>query len=265
MEDYLAQTIENKRSEVKAMKLMVSEPQMFDIARRLRRTPLSLSGAIKGNYNGVIAEFKRRSPFRANLNPQADAATVLRGYESCGAAAVAVATDTRFNAGSISDLAVARNVVHIPILRTDLIVDNYQILESYVFGADAVMLVAAILTTEEIEAMTAVAHHFGMEVLLTVGTSSEISKIPTSIDMIGVNNRNLPTQSTNLDISYNMIPRLPAQVTKVSMSGICSHKDLHRLRTIGYSGFIIGESFMKKGNPAEALYNFINPPKIDAR
>ncbi len=262
MTNFLTAAIENKRAEVEAMKLAISESMMFDMARRTRRAPLSLSGAIKGNYTGIIAEFKRKSPLKGNLNPLADAYEVTKGYQTLGASAIAVMTDTRFYGGSLSDLAMASKAVTIPILRMDIIIDKYQILESYVYGADAVLLTASILTTDEIEAMMVVAHRFGMEVMLDINTADDIKKITASTDIIGVNNRDYKTFATDIDASYNMMPKLPKEIDKVALSGICSHQDIHRLRAIGYSGFLIGETFMKKNNPAEAMYNFINPPHM---
>ena len=244
------------------MKLAVGESMMADMARRIRRTPLSLSGAINGNYTGIIAEFKRKSPLKGNINPLADAFEVTKGFQTHGASAVAVMTDTRFYGGSLTDLALASKAVTIPILRVDFIIDKYQILESYVYGADAVLLTASFLTTEEIEAMIAVAHRLGMEVLLDISSNDDIKKITPSTDIIGVNNRDYKTFATDIDASYNMMPKLPKELDKVALSGICSHQDIHRLRTIGYSGFLIGETFMKKNNPAEAMYNFINPPHM---
>lgn len=263
MEDYLTLSIQNKRAEVEAMKFAVGESQLFDLARRQRRTPLSLKGAVRGNYSGIIAEFKRRTPLQSHLNPQACASSTIKGFALNGASAVAVVTDTRFYGGAITDLATASHVANIPILRVDMLIDKYQILESYVYGADAVLLFAEALARDEIEAMMVVAHRFGMEVVLAVGSPGEIAKIPACTDIIAVNSRNLHTQTINRDTAYNMMSRLPADATKVAMSGICSHNDLHRLRTIGYSGFIIGETFMKKDYPALAMHNFINPPKID--
>lgn len=254
---------DNKRREVEAMKLIIDEDRMFALARQSKRTPLSLKGAMHGNYSGIIAEFKRRSPLRGNLNPHADVATVVAGYARYGAAACSIITDTRFYGGSITDLAVARKHVQLPLLRKDFLVDKYQIAESFVFGADAVQLIASMLTLEEIESMMVVAHSFGMEVLMDISSEKDIAKIPACTDLIGVNNRDHNSFSVNLDASYNMISRLPKGITRIAESGICSHNDIHRLRAIGYDGFLIGETFMKKDNPAQALDTFIHPPKYD--
>ena len=243
---------DNKRREVEAMKQIVSEERLFALARQLKRQPLSLKGALRGNYSGVIAEFKRRSPAKGSINPTADVASVVSGYARYGAAACSIVTDSRFFSGSLTDLAVARRCVHIPLLRNDFMVSKYQIAEAYVYGADAVMLIASMLTLEEIEAMMVVAHDFGMEVLLEIHSEREIAKIPDCTDLVGVNNRNLSNFSVNAD-----------GFLRIAEGGISSHTALHRLRSIGYNGFLIGENFMKKDDPAEAMNTFIHPQHYD--
>ena len=119
------------------------------------------------------------------------------------------------------------------------------------------------LTLEEIESMMVVAHSFGMEALVEIHSDSDLAKIPACTDLVGIDNRNLSTFAVNLDTSYNLIGRLPAGIARIAESGICSHNDIHRLRTIGYDGFLIGENFMKKDNPADAIDKFIHPPKYD--
>ncbi|MGN1245484.1 MAG: indole-3-glycerol-phosphate synthase, partial [Muribaculaceae bacterium] len=176
----------NKRREVEAMKQIVSEERLFALARQIKRQPFSLKGALRGNYSGIIAEFKRRSPAKGSINPTADVASTVEGYARYGAAACSIVTDSRFFGGSLTDLAVARQAVHMPLLRNDFMVSKYQIAESYIYGADAVMLIASMLTLEEIESMMVVAHDFGMEVLVEIHSEREIAKIPACTDLVGV-------------------------------------------------------------------------------
>lgn len=261
MNDILDVIVANKRREVAAAKTVITEDQMFSMARQLKRQPLSLKGALSGNYSGIIAEFKRRSPSKGNIHQCAEVEPIVKGYAANGAAACSILTDTRFFGGSLADFDVARQSVHIPLLRKEFTVDVYQIAEAYVHGADAILLIASVLTREEIEAMLVVTHDLGMEAIVEIHNDKEIDKIAACTDIIGVNNRNLRTFTTDVDASYNMIQKLPADIMKIAESGICSHNDIHRLRTIGYSGFLIGETFMKKDDPALALKTFINPPK----
>lgn len=261
MKGILEAIIANKRNEVAAQKLLISEDQMFDMARSHRRSPLSLRQAITGNYSGIIAEFKRCSPSRGNIHSGADAETVVKGYAANGAAACSIITDTRFFGGSLADLAIASKCVELPLLRKDFIVDKYQIAQSYIMGADAILLIAAVLTKHEMEAMAELAHYFNLETLVEVHDAREIEKIPAQADIVGVNNRNLGNFVVDVDSSYNLISRLPQDMVKIAESGICSHYDIHRLRTIGYSGFLIGETFMKKSSPGQALHDFLNPTK----
>ena len=119
------------------------------------------------------------------------------------------------------------------------------------------------LTLEEIEAMMVVAHDFGMEALVEIHSEREIAKIPACTDLVGVNNRNLSNFSVNADVAFNLIGRIPDRFLRIAEGGISSHTALHRLRSIGYNGFLIGENFMKKDNPAEAMNTFIHPQHYD--
>lgn len=260
MSNILDTIAENKRREVAAAKRVLTEEQIFSMARQLDRKPLSLKDSLKSKQDGgIIAEFKRKSPSKGGINPCADVETVIRGYEANGAAACSVLTDTRFFGGSLADFDVARGCAGIPLLRKDFMVDRYQIAQAYIHGADAILLIASLLEEEEMKAMAATAHEFGMETLVEIHCEEEIAKIPQGADMVGVNNRNLKTFVTDVDASYKIISRLPADVVKVAESGIRTHSDIQRLHAVGYDGFLIGETFMKNENPPEALRNFLNP------
>lgn len=259
MNGILDEIIANKRHEVEAQKHIVSEDQIFEMARSAKRSPLSLSKAVAGNYSGVIAEFKRCSPSRGNIHPNADTESVIKSYVAHGAPACSITTDTRFYGGSITDLMIANKCVDVPLLRNDFFIDKYQIAQSFIAGADAVNLIAAILSRVDIAAMVELAHYFNMEAVVEVHTLKDIEKIPEDTDIVSVSNRNRSTMITDVDSSYNLIGRLPQNMMKITASGICSHYDIHRLRTIGYSGFIIGETFMKKDSPGQALHDFLNP------
>lgn len=231
------------------------------MARSSKRPTLSLKNAISGNYSGIIAEFKRCSPSRGNIHPNADAQEVIKSYVAHGACACSIMTDTRFFGGSLTDLFIASKCVQVPLLRNDFIIDKYQIAQSYISGADAIILIASILSRNDIAAMVELSHLFNMETIVEVHTIEDIKKVPNDSDMVSVSNRNRDTLITDVDSSYNLIGRLPKDKVKVAASGICSHYDIHKLRTIGYTGFIIGETFMKKESPGQALHDFLNPVK----
>ncbi|MGN1245667.1 MAG: indole-3-glycerol-phosphate synthase, partial [Muribaculaceae bacterium] len=211
---------------------------------------------VNGTPGGIIAEFKRRSPSKGNIHPCADVTTVVSEYARNGAAACSILTDTCFFGGSLADLASARQCVQIPLLRKDFMVDKYQIAEAFLFGADAVLLIASLLSREEIEAMMAVAHDLGMEALVEIHSDDEIDKIPACTDLVGVNNRNLGNFSVDVQNSCNIVGRLPQQFTLIAESGISKPSDILNLRQAGYNGFLIGEAFMKHDNPGAALSSF---------
>ncbi len=251
MEDILSQIVANKRREVAA------KPQ--NPFRHYRHyEPVSMADALTASPTGIIAEFKRRSPSKGEIHPMADVASVVPGYEAAGAAACSVLTDTRFFGGSLDDLLSARAAARLPLLRKEFIIDPRQIAEARACGADAVLLIASVLTAAEIERFTTAAHQMGLEVLLELHSESEIGKIDPHVDMIGVNNRDLHTFATSIDHTVRMASLLPDGPVKVAESGLSSPDQVAMLRRAGYRGFLMGERFMKEDDPAAALASFIN-------
>ncbi|MDR0961024.1 MAG: indole-3-glycerol phosphate synthase TrpC, partial [Mediterranea sp.] len=204
---------------------------------------------------GIIAEFKRRSPSKGWLYQQASPDKVCPAYERAGAAALSILTDEHFFGGSLRDLRTARSVVNIPILRKDFIIDEYQLLQARVVGADAVLLIAACLTPDMCAMLTTQAHRLGLEVLLEIHSVNELAYIHNDIDMVGVNNRNLGSFVTDVANSFSLGGWLQTSGCDcfVSESGISQPDTICRLRDAGYRGFLIGETFMKTGEPAETL------------
>lgn len=247
-----------KRLETEALKKVQSlnTVMLEAIVDKYRRQTVSMRQSILSS-SGIIAEFKRRSPSKGEIAPMARVSDVIPGYAEAGAAACSVLTDTTFFSGALTDLAVARSLTDIPLLRKDFIVDEYQIYQARTFGADAILLIAAILTEHEIEKFTTLAHKLGLEVLLEIHSENEISKIHPEADMIGVNNRDLTTFSTDLSASQSLIEALPSDKVKVAESGISSPDEIAALRQAGFSGFLIGEAFMKQPEPAKELSRFI--------
>jgi indole-3-glycerol phosphate synthase len=220
---------------------------------------ISLSHNLQNSNSGIIAEHKRRSPSKAEINYGFTVEEVVKGYETAGACGISVLTDGKYFGGSLDDLVLARATVNIPLLRKEFIVDEYQILEAKAHGADLILLIAAVLSREEIKSLSEFAHRLGLEVLLEVHNQEELEKsIMPSLDMIGVNNRNLKTFEVSLDFSKELAAQIPNDFVKVSESGISSIEAITELKPYGYQGFLIGENFMKTANAGQAAKEFIS-------
>ena len=207
--------------------------------------------------SGIIAEFKRKSPSKGMINQYADAEKVTIGYMQAGASALSVLTDSHFFGGSSQDLTTARKYNFCPILRKDFTVSEYQIIEAKSIGADAILLIAAVLTKEEIRQFTAVAHQLGLEVLLEVHTQEELEKYSPEISLVGINNRNLKTFDVDFENSIRLAQQLPCNTVKIAESGISDYKNIIELKRHGFEGFLIGENFMRSTAPELECKKFI--------
>ena len=223
------------------------------------RKTKSLAKSLKASNSGIIAEHKRRSPSKQNINSSLSVEKVAKGYESAGVCGMSILTDGKYFGGSLDDLTIARAVSDFPLLRKEFIIDEYQIIEAKAFGADAILLIAAILSPQEILSFSKTAKSLGLDVLLEVHNLNELEKsIMPSIDLIGVNNRNLKTFKVSLETSRSLAEKIPAEFVKVSESGISEVASIKKLKAIGYKGFLVGENFMKTDNPGLAAKDFIN-------
>lgn len=253
----LDKIIFDKQREVVLKKSIIPVSQLENSVFFERET-ISLSQKLKISSSGIIAEHKRRSPSKSVINHNFTVEEVVKGYEDAGACGISVLTDGKYFGGSLDDLLLARASVNIPLLRKEFIVDEYQILEAKAFGADLILLIAAVLTREEIKSLSEFAKKLGLEVLLEVHNLEELQKsIMPSLDMIGVNNRNLKTFEVSLDFSKQLASQIPDEFVKVSESGISSIEAISELRPYGYNGFLIGENFMKTDNAGKAATEFI--------
>ncbi|MDX1902740.1 MAG: indole-3-glycerol phosphate synthase TrpC [Thermonemataceae bacterium] len=208
--------------------------------------------------SGIIAEFKRKSPSKGFINTYANAEEVCLGYMQAGAAALSVLTDENFFGAKKDDLLFARKLNFCPILRKDFIVDEYQIIEAKSMGADVILLIAKMLSPQQIRQFTELAQSLGMEVLLEIHNETEINENRNApCDLFGVNHRNLDTFEVNLANSLNLIEKLPPKVPKIAESGIKSVEEVHLLKQNGFKGFLIGELFIRHSNPAEKCRDFI--------
>jgi indole-3-glycerol phosphate synthase len=225
--------------------------------------PVSLKKyLLREDLSGIIAEFKRKSPSLGMINPHAPVERTTIGYMQAGASALSVLTDQSFFGGKYEDLTTARNFNFCPILRKDFIIDEYQIVEAKSIGADVILLIAGILTAEQIKSLGAFAQSLGLEVLLEVHDREELERsLCDQVNLIGVNNRNLKDFTLNVDTSRELAALIPDQFIKVSESGISKPETIQDLRTYGYKGFLMGEAFMKTSRPEKACAAFIQELK----
>lgn len=216
--------------------------------------------------SGIIAEYKRRSPSRGIINATASVVQTTTGYIAAGASALSVLTDAEFFGGSNEDLSLARKNNSCPILRKDFTIDEYQIVEAKSIGADAVLLIAAVLDPPTSRRLATFAHSLGLEVLLEIHDENELRmNLETEADLIGINNRNLKTFVVSTDVSKRLAPLIPASVVKVSESGISSPETILDLKAHGFEGFLIGENFMKDHRPEVSAAEFIGKIRSAAR
>ena len=256
MKDILSEIIANKRFEVDLQKQAISIEQLQE---GISEAPAirSMKQALVSSKSGVIAEFKRRSPSKGWIKQGALPEEIIPSYVKAGASALSILTDEKFFGGSLKDIRTARPLVEIPILRKDFIIDEYQLYQAKIVGADAVLLIAAALELEKCNELAEKAHSLGLEVLLEIHNSDELGYINKEVDMVGINNRNLGTFFTDVENSFRLAGQLPHDAVLVSESGISDPETVKRLRAAGFRGFLIGETFMKTGQPGETLQNFL--------
>jgi indole-3-glycerol phosphate synthase len=249
----LDRIIQDKKAEVGLKKKLVPEAALEGFGLISRETR-SLKTSLLSRATGIIAEHKRRSPSRAVINQGCTVTEVVKGYEKAGAAGISVLTDGKYFGGSLEDLLLARASTDLPLLRKEFIVDPYQVLEAKAYGADAILLIAAVLSETDLASLCEKAHSLELEVLLEVHNGGELEKsLNAGADLIGVNNRNLKTFEVSLQTSRDLVNRIPHTVGKVSESGLGSPDQLRELKALGYHGFLMGESFMKEKDPGAAL------------
>ncbi len=257
----LDKIIADKRKEVDLKKSIIPSSQL-EQSVLFDRSCSSLAHALKNSATGIIAEHKRRSPSKDSINQNTNVGLVAKGYQNAGVCGMSVLTDIKYFGGSLEDLLLARASVTMPLLRKEFIVNEYQILEAKAFGADVILLIAAVLKKAEIKSFSEFAKSLGMDVLLEVHNEEELQKsIMPSLDMLGVNNRNLKTFEVNLETSKSLSLMIPDDFIKVSESGISAIEAIQDLKQYGYQGFLIGENFMKTDNPGESASEFIKKLK----
>lgn len=211
--------------------------------------------------SGIIAEFKRRSPSKPEINLDAVAAEIVPGYEKAGAFAVSILTNAKYFGGSNEDITSIRDLCSLPLLRKDFIVDEYQVYETKAIGADIILLIAAAMPKERLEVLAKLAKEIGLEILLELKSLSELKHINRYIDFIGVNNRDLSTFKVDIRASEVLSFAIPTKMIRISESGLSQTETVKRLEDYGYRGFLMGEHFMIQEDPALACATFVNSIK----
>ncbi len=251
---------------------IVAEKQQ-EVAQRSRKMPIELlenliieqNNVPRGFYNAmlkqreqglpaVIAEIKKASPSKGIIRDEFDPLDIALDYEKHGATCLSVLTDEAFFQGSDSFLDIAREATKLPVLRKDFIIDEYQVFEARMIGADCVLLIAACLTHDQMYQLTRLAYDLGMDVLVEVHDLDDLDKTAgLPVRMIGINNRNLHTFEVDLSVSFDLSLMIPSEVLVITESGISTPEEVRLLMSAGISGFLVGESLMRSDSPGEKL------------
>lgn len=259
--DVLSEIIARKRERVLTAKAAVSLARMQDLANEARRNaaPHALSNALRRAGINVIAEFKRRSPSKGIIRPDADVLQIVKSYEAGGAAAISVLTEEDYFSGSLDDLRTVKATVSLPVLRKDFVFEEYQVYESAAAGADAILLIVAALDDELLLRLRRLAEdELGLDALVEVHTRDEMRRaVAGGAGLIGVNNRDLRTFEVSLETSVLLAREAPSDVVLISESGLRSREDLRLLHSVGFHGFLIGETLMRAEDPQQALRNVL--------
>ncbi|MFH4965099.1 indole-3-glycerol phosphate synthase TrpC [Gaetbulibacter sp. M235] len=253
----LDKIVADKRVEVDLRKSLIPVKQL-EHSVLFERETISLANKLRLSQTGIIAEHKRRSPSKSLINQTLNVFEVAKGYENAGVCGMSVLTDGKYFGGSLDDLLTARASCNLPLLRKEFIIDEYQLLEAKAFGADVILLIAAILSRDEIKQFSEFAKNLKLDVLLEVHNEEELHKsLMPSLDMLGINNRNLKTFDVSLETSKTLSKLIPNDFVKVSESGISNVASIKDLQFYGFQGFLIGENFMKTDNAGESAKQFI--------
>lgn len=255
----LDKIIARKKEEVEFRKLNIASKELEKSVFFGMENISLVKHLLDPEKSGIIAEFKKKSPSKGIINDNVTVDQVVTGYQKAGASAVSVLTDIDFFGGSDADLIQARSVLDIPILRKDFIIDEYQIIEARSMGANIILLIAAALPVERVRQLSSFTKSLGMEVLLEVHNQEELQEnLFDTIDVIGVNNRNLKDFSVDIETSIKLAELIPDKYLKISESGISNVDSIITLKDHGFNGFLIGENFMKTSDPGLSMEKFVS-------
>ena len=263
--DILETIIVNKRKELALQKETVPLNTLISLnILQFERPVRSMRETLANSSSGIIAEFKRKSPSKGWIFPDAKVEEIVPAYEIGGASACSLLTDSKFFGGTLDDFSRARELVRLPLLRKDFMVDEYQIYQARALGADAILLIASVLTPNECLQFARKAHELNMDVLLEIHRKDELRCLNPYIDMLGVNNRNLGTFDTSVNNSFRLLEQMKKEIGAgedapllVSESGLSDVHTIRELRSAGFRGFLIGEMLMKTPHPGKTLNDLI--------
>lgn len=254
MPTILDRIVETKHREISSAKMAVPEAELALRATKMPATRNFSQAVRRPGWITVIAEVKKASPSAGVIRADFDPVAIARTYEEHGAAAISVLTDSEYFQGSLAYLTAARDAVACPVLRKDFILDRYQLLEARAAGADAVLLIAECLPGDQLATLHRQAVEIGLHTLVELHDADQLSRVLDSgAPVIGVNNRDLRTFATRIEHTLELLPRIPADRTVVSESGIVSHADLARLGAAGARAVLVGESLMRSPDIGAAL------------
>jgi indole-3-glycerol phosphate synthase len=248
----LNRIVARKREELHEATVPIAELRAEAEANRARHR--GFAAALRAKSPAIIAEIKKASPSRGVLIEDFRPADLARQYEKGGAAALSVLTDRDFFRGAMEDLRTARAACSLPVIRKDFTIADYHVYEAAAAGADAILLIVAILDEDQLRSFRELAESLGMDALVEVHDAAELERARRSgARIMGVNNRDLRTFEVSLDVSKALAPLIPADAIKVSESGIFTFDDIDMLRAAGFDAFLIGEHLVKSADPTAAL------------
>lgn len=247
--DILARIVDQKKAEPRRITSRLESEAEESI--KYRR---DFAAALTRTTPAIISEIKKASPSRGVLSANFDPAATAKAYENGGAAALSVLTDGPNFQGSLEHLKIAREAVAIPVLRKDFTIGEFDVIEGAAAGADAILLIAAILDEKQLRNYRELAASYGIAALVEVHNEEELGvAVASGATFIGVNNRNLHTFEVSLDVALRLAEHMPQEAIRVAESGIHSAADVHKLAAAGYTVFLVGEHLMKSGDPSAAL------------
>lgn len=253
----LDEILANKREELEARQREVPLSELQERAAKQPRAR-SLAESLSGTDVRVIAEVKRRSPSAGEMAADLDPARMAALYAANGASAVSVLTDRKYFNGSLDDLTAVREAVDIPILRKDFVLNEYQVIESRAYGADAVLLIVRALDPDDLSDLLEYARLLGMDALVEVHTEREMEvALDCGAPVIGVNNRDLSTFTTDLEVTRGLAPMVPDGHVLVSESGIGTREQIVTLKGMGVRAVLVGESLVRSSDPARKLRELV--------